>query len=172
MAFMQSDYFSRYPFSQRAYWYRPSCQILIRLHGCVGKRFSNARAENTVALCGSRYPFLNRINPASSHMADNGIEAQNTWRGSAIKQRPPGFSTRYISAIARFGSGKTVNSREAIKMSNSASAQESSSALMRLNEQLVRPKASARSRAHCNWLSERSAPVTEISRNRSANRHE
>src|SRR6266699_299401 len=95
-------------------------------------------------------------------MANNGIEAQKTWRGSAIKQRPPGFSTRYISAMARLGSGKMVNNREAIKMSNSVSAQESSSALIRLNEQLVRPKASARSRAHCNWLSERSAPVTEI----------
>ena len=41
-------------------------------------------------------------------MANNGIEAQKTWRGSAIKQRPPGLSTRYISAMARLGSGSLV----------------------------------------------------------------
>ena len=29
------------------------------------------------------------------------VDAQNTWRGSAIKQRPPGFKTRNISATAR-----------------------------------------------------------------------
>src|SRR5205823_5204323 len=63
-------------FSQTAYWQPPSCQVLICFHGGVGKSLSNARSENTMALRGSQYPFLNRVTPAINHIAKSGIEAQ------------------------------------------------------------------------------------------------
>src|SRR5213078_1482494 len=150
----------------------PSFQVLIFFHGCARKRFANASPENTVALYGSRKPFSEGTNPTRSHIAKSGIDAQKAYRGSATKQRPPGFKTRYISAMTPACSGKIVSNREAKTTSNAASGHDNLSALIRLKQQLLRRSASARSLAHCTCLPERSTPVIDISRKRSPNRHE
>lgn len=85
-------------------------------------------------------------------MVNSGIDAQNAYLGSAMKQCPPERRTRYISATARRRWGSTVKRRDAIKTSKLLSVWGRSRTFSLWKRQLPRPRAFLFSRAHLSWL--------------------